>query len=175
MLKQWNIIETSLKHHDFNQIPTWNQRWSNVETTSFQPENNVPTLQQRHFNLKTSSKLGWNPYLCFNIETSLKQWWNNVRILTLKFCWKPDIETTLKQHWFKILTLAYKALCGLVPLYICDLLNPYTPSRPLRSVDKHLLAIPRVWTNKVGGHVFEYAAPKLFNSLPSDIKASPSL
>ena len=49
-------------------------------------------------------------------------------------------------HWlpvnqhiiFKILCITYKALNNLAPLYICDLLTSYTPSRQLCSSSKTL-------------------------------------
>ena len=54
-------------------------------------------------------------------------------------------------HWlpihfrihFKILLFAFKALNGLAPLYLSELLHPYTPSRSLRSADQLLLTVPK--------------------------------
>lgn len=53
-------------------------------------------------------------------------------------------------HWlpikfridFKILMLTYKALHGLAPTYLSDLLSFYTPTRNLRSADFSLLCVP---------------------------------
>ena len=55
-------------------------------------------------------------------------------------------------HWlpiqaradFKILLLTYKSLNGLAPSYLAELINPYIPARPLRSLGTNLLEIPRV-------------------------------
>ena len=44
---------------------------------------------------------------------------------------------------FKILLLTYKALNGLAPAYIRELLTPYTPARTLRSMDNNLLEPPK--------------------------------
>ena len=63
------------------------------------------------------------------------------------------ITPVLKQlHWlpvnqrinYKILLLTYKALNGQAPIYITELLEPYAPTRNLRSSSKNLLKIPPV-------------------------------
>ena len=69
-------------------------------------------------------------------------------------------------HWlpvsqridFKILLLVYKALNGLGPKYISDLLLHYEPSRPLRSSGSGLLSVPRVRT-KHGESASSFYAP----------------
>ena len=70
---------------------------------------------------------------------------------------KHDYITPVLQqlHWlpiehrisFKILSLVYKALHGIAPPYIHDLLHPYTPTRLLQSSEQDLLTVPCVWTN----------------------------
>ena len=58
----------------------------------------------------------------------------------------------VSQHWlpvkaradFKVLLLTYKALHGLVPTYLYDLVLPYIPTRTLRSQDAGLLIVPRI-------------------------------
>jgi len=61
------------------------------------------------------------------------------------------ITPILKQlHWlpvdsrikYKILLLTFKALHGLAPSYITEMLQPYRPSRSLRSASKRLLIVP---------------------------------
>ena len=86
-------------------------------------------------------------------------------------------------HWlpinyhimFKILLITYKAPNNLAPSYIRDLLIPYIPSRQLRSSSKNLLSIPLVNLRTYGARAFSVAAPTLWNTLPSDIKNSPSV
>ena len=86
-------------------------------------------------------------------------------------------------HWlpinyhimFKILLITYKAPNNLAPSYIRDLLIPYIPSRQLRSSSKNLLSIPHVNLRTYGARAFSVAAPTLWNTLPSDIKNSPSV
>ena len=85
-------------------------------------------------------------------------------------------------HWlpvrerinFKLLLLTWKAINGLAPSYISNLLVPYKPVRALRSSDKHLLTVP--WTSStLGDCAFSVAAPTLWNSLPLDIRCCDSL
>ena len=85
-----------------------------------------------------------------------------------------------KLHWlpvrarinFKVDLLTYKALNGQAPEYIRDLLTPYSPARSLRSGDKNLLVIPRSHMKTYGDRCFSVEAPKLWNSLPLDIRLS---
>ena len=67
---------------------------------------------------------------------------------------------------FKIAVFVYKALSGLAPKYISDLLIPYSPQRALRSSNQLLLTVPRCRCKTKGGWAFSAAAPKLWNSLP---------
>ena len=61
-------------------------------------------------------------------------------------------------HWlpidkwisFKVLCSTYKALNNLVPQYLMEQLEKYTPSRALRSANKQLLCIPKIRTQKYG-------------------------
>ena len=86
-------------------------------------------------------------------------------------------------HWlpvkqridFKILLLTYKALNGLAPAYIRELLTPYIPARTLRSMDNNLLEPPKCRLEYFGKRSFAAAAPVLWNDLPLHIKQSPSV
>ena len=88
-----------------------------------------------------------------------------------------------KLHWlpvnrrieFKILVYVYKALHGLAPEYLADLLHLYTPTRSLRSASHQLLEMPSFRLNTFGGRAFTAAAPYLWNALPAGIKSSESL
>ena len=46
---------------------------------------------------------------------------------------------------FEILLLTFKALNGLVPKYMCDLLTWYVPPWPLKANDRALLVTHRSW------------------------------
>ena len=86
-------------------------------------------------------------------------------------------------HWlpvtlridFKILLLTFKALNGLAPQYLADLLQPHDPIRNLRSAELALLDLP--WSNRVtrGDRAFAVRAPTLWNSLPLDLRLASSL
>ena len=84
----------------------------------------------------------------------------------------------LPVHWriqYKVLLLAYKIQHGLAPNYISELLEPYRPSRPLRSAtDRHLLLKPMT-RSSWGDRAFSKAAPVLCNALPSSIRTAESL
>uniref|UniRef100_A0A8C5CCP5 Reverse transcriptase domain-containing protein n=2 Tax=Gadus morhua TaxID=8049 RepID=A0A8C5CCP5_GADMO len=86
-------------------------------------------------------------------------------------------------HWlpitfrsdFKVLLLTYKALHGLSPLYLKDLIIPYSPSRSLRSSGAGLLSLPKVKKKSAGQRAFAYRAPFLWNRLPSAIREADSV
>ncbi len=92
----------------------------------------------------------------------------------------PVLETL---HWlpvkyrvdFLILVLTYKALHGLTPQYLADLLMPYMPSRNLRSSQHGLLVVPKTRLRSCGDRAFSTYAPKLWNSLPAVIRDANSL
>lgn len=81
-------------------------------------------------------------------------------------------------HWlpvasrihFKVLLLTFKALNGLAPQYLSDLLSPYRPVRSLRSAELGLLSIPPFRLSTVGGRSFSINAPQLWNSLPPTLR-----
>ena len=86
-------------------------------------------------------------------------------------------------HWlpvkhridFKILLITYKALNGLAPQYLSELLMHYSPSRLLRSQNSGQLIIPRISKSTAGGRSFSYLAPKLWNNLPSIVREADTL
>ena len=86
-----------------------------------------------------------------------------------------------KLHWlpvgyriqYKVLLLVFKALKGLAPIYITDLLVPYKPSRPLRSGGKGLLVEPRSRL-QFGDLAFSKCAPRFWNALPQHLKDATS-
>ena len=65
-------------------------------------------------------------------------------------------------HWlpvaqrikFKILLLTFKAMHGMSPEYICDLIHTYQPARSLRSADASLLVVPRTLLETCGKRAF---------------------
>jgi len=91
----------------------------------------------------------------------------------------------LKQlHWlpveswiiYKLMLLTYKGTHGHLPTYLSDHLIPYVPGKPgLRSGDdKTRLDIPDTdYTH--GDKAFSAIAPRLWNSLPVNIRSCPSI
>ena len=97
---------------------------------------------------------------------------------------RDHIRPVLKKlHWlpidnrivFKILLLTFKARAKLAPQYIQDLINDYTPQRNLRSGSKCLLETPNFNLESYGKRAFSVAAPRLWNSLPMELKTSTSI
>ena len=81
-------------------------------------------------------------------------------------------------HWlpvrqritYKILLLTFKCLHGQAPVYLSELLEFYTPPRCLRSSAQRLLRERRSKLKRSGDRAFATAAPKLWNSLPEDMR-----
>ncbi len=99
--------------------------------------------------------------------------------------WKYDHNSLVLStlHWlpikhcinFKILLITYKALNGLAPQYLSELLSHYSPPRPLRSQNSGHLIIPRISKSTAGGRSFSYLAPKLWNNLPNTVREADTL
>ena len=86
-------------------------------------------------------------------------------------------------HWpsvsyrsvLKILLLVFKSLNNLSPSSLVDRLSYQLQSRNLRSASSQVLEQPRSFTKTYGDKAFSMSAPKLWNSLPLDLRKSPSL
>ena len=86
-------------------------------------------------------------------------------------------------HWlpvnfridFKVILFTFKSLNGLAPPYLSDLLKPYTPARALRSADKLLLVVRKTYKKTRGDRAIAAAAPRLWNSLPLNIRSAHSI
>lgn len=86
-------------------------------------------------------------------------------------------------HWlpvhfrihYKIILFVFKSLNGLAPLYLSELLHVHSPTRSLRSADQLLLNVPRVKRKLRGDKAFSVAGPRLWNSLPLQIRQASSL
>ena len=62
-----------------------------------------------------------------------------------------------------ILLYAYKALNGLAPEYLCNMVELYAPDRVLRSASQKLLVVPRGKHCQYGLRTFVMAAATLWN------------
>ena len=73
---------------------------------------------------------------------------------------------------FKMLVMVYRAIHGLAPEYVSDMLQFRSSSGILRSADTQILTVPRTRLRGYGDHAVSHAAPKLWNDL---LKISTSL
>ncbi len=76
---------------------------------------------------------------------------------------------------YKMLLLAYKALNDLDHAYLANLLLSCNPNRSIRSQNSGLLVVPRIAKSTKGGRTFSYLAPKLWNSLPDNVRGLDTL
>ena len=86
-------------------------------------------------------------------------------------------------HWlpvehrviFKLLLFTYKALHGLAPDYLANLLNFYKRVRTLGSSRSINLFVPRSRISTYGDRSFACVSPRLWNKLPDFIRYSETL
>ena len=105
------------------------------------------------------------------------------RILTRTKGFEHITPVLASLHWlpikfcidFKVLLITCRALNGLTPPYLKDLIHPYIPAQTLCSQNAGLLIVPTVGTCTVGSRAFSYRAPLLWNDLPIDIYGKDSL
>ena len=104
---------------------------------------------------------------------------NNAARLILKKKKHDNATPLLKYlHWlpvkyrieYKMNLLTFKSLRGDAPVYLSDLLKEYVPSRLLRSASSGLLDESKTGKKKCGDRAFSVAAPRLWNSLPEDLR-----
>ena len=67
------------------------------------------------------------------------------------------------------------ALHDLAPSYVGNLIKQYKPCRSLRSSSKGLLAVPSSNLQTYGNRAFSIAAPKLWNSISTEVRTVDSL
>ena len=88
--------------------------------------------------------------------------------------WLPVIARTE----YKTLMLAYKATKGMAPSYLQNMIQPYKPSRSLRSANTGKLSEPSLkhpGQRSKRPRLFSLLAPKLWNELPSALRTADSL
>ena len=88
--------------------------------------------------------------------------------------WLPVIARTE----YKTLMLAYKATKGMAPSYLQNMIQPYKPSRSLRSANTGKLAEPSLkhpGQRSTRPRLFSLLAPKLWNELPIALRTADSL
>ena len=91
--------------------------------------------------------------------------------------------TLVKLHWlpisyhvvFKLLLLVFKALNGLGPRYLVELLQYQNHPRILRSNFLELLLRQKPNTKTYDDRAFSPCAPRLWNNIPLDLRKSNSV
>ena len=77
---------------------------------------------------------------------------------------------------FKVCSLVYKIMIGAAPEYLANLIRPKTSLPSLRVYnDQFLLEVPKPEKENYKNRCFSLYAPKLWNSLPKEIRSACSL
>jgi len=105
------------------------------------------------------------------------------RILTKTKKYNHITPVFITLHWlpislrirYKVLLLAFKALRGIGPSYLHELLMPYNPIRSLRSQHQHFLLPVRSNLVTYGDRAFSVITPNLWNNLPFNLRACETL
>ncbi len=71
---------------------------------------------------------------------------------------------------YKTLLYVFKAVHGMAPAYVSELIAVHQAPRSLRSNNKLLLIVPRTHLKLKGDRAFAVAGPKLWNSLPQILR-----
>jgi hypothetical protein len=95
---------------------------------------------------------------------------NHITPVLKSLHWLPVVQRCA----FKTALLTFKVIHGLAPSYLCELIRYRSTARDLRSIDDVLLDVPKS-KSCIGSRAFAFSAPKLWNSLPYDIRTSVSL
>lgn len=102
---------------------------------------------------------------------SLSRKYDHITPVLYRLNWLP-VEQRIE---FKLLLLTFKALHNTAPSYLRELIEPYVPSRSLRSSNLNFLSKPVFKLKSYGKRSFSCAAPELWNSLPLNIRSVNSL
>ena len=135
-----------------------------------------------------TSKLDSCNSLLFGLQEQdimkVQQVQNTAARLVLRVPRHEHITPALEElHWlpvrqrinYKILLMTYKALNGMAPEFISDLIQLYVPTRSLRSSSGSHLEVPCSVTKFYGERAYASAAAHLWNTLPNNICQAPSL
>jgi hypothetical protein len=106
------------------------------------------------------------------------------RLVTRKKKYEHITPTLVALHWlpfkfrcqYKLLLYAFKALHGLAPSYLGELIHFYKPAPSLRSQSAALIEMPKNAQTKIYGEWrFDVVAGTLWNSLPAGLRNEQSL
>ena len=96
--------------------------------------------------------------------------YSHVTPLLMQLHWLP-VEQRIR---YKVLLIIYKSLNNLVPNYLADLFQPYTPPRSLRSIEKYLLHVPASRLKSFGDRSLMVYGPKIWNDLSLELRQQTS-
>ena len=109
---------------------------------------------------------------------------NSLARVTCRTGYRLSMLPVLKSfHWlpiaqrldFKMVLIDVQSIItGWTQLYLCELLRWYVPLRNLRSASEELLIVPLART-KLAERAFSVQAPKLWNTLPVELRKSISI
>ena len=135
-----------------------------------------------------TSKLDYGNALLYGIPKSTMsrlQYVQNCAARLIRGARKFDHVTPLliDLHWlpmtyrpmFKILLTVFKILQGRAPEYLTELITIYNPGRSLRSNGSLILNVPRSDTKSWGDRAFSIAVPRLWNSLPIELRTTTNI
>ena len=133
------------------------------------------------------SRLDYGNDLLFGIPDvligKLQRVQNYVARLVVRCDRRDHITPVLKKlHWlpvkqrvtYRILLLPFRALNGLAPIYIVDMLHRRRPARALRSANNNDLQVPST-SSRYGDRALAVSAPRLWNALTCDLKIATAL
>jgi hypothetical protein len=95
---------------------------------------------------------------------------NHITPVLKSLHWLPVVQRCA----FKTALIIFKVIHGLAPSYLCELIRYCSTARDLRSTIDVLLDVPK-YKSCLGSRAFAFSAPKLWNSLPYDIRTCVSL
>jgi hypothetical protein len=96
---------------------------------------------------------------------------DHVTSILVSLHWLPVEQRII----FKVLLLTYKSLSGQGPTYLKNLLDPYVPTRNLRSASSNMLCVPQTHYANTRKRAFSIRAPAEWNKLTKDIRNCDSL
>ena len=176
----------TMRNHIVNTVKVCNYHLRNIAfIRKYLTESSTKILVMSH----VISRLDYCNSLCYKLPNTLLRKLQNVQNRAARLIKGIKIRERITPalidlHWlpikarieFKICLLTYKALTSDKPKYLRDCLVPYPQAtsatvRIRHADDPHRLFESSV-NHTIGGRTFRYAAPRLFNDLPLEVKNS---
>ena len=118
-------------------------------------------------NALVTSRLDYGNALLYGITKNTRtKKMDHITPVLIRLHWLP-VEY---RNQYKPILYVLKALHGLAPVYLTELVKPYVPSRSLRSQSASLLQVPTTRTKTYGNRRFDKTASTLWNNIPLQLK-----